>query len=183
MSNTTPITAIQRFDVVFMGLPHDALSNAVLLNQERRINTDLTARGGKKVFEPGKTHTVQLAVFGYKTVTLNYNTVPGGTLSAPSETVKYGEANVEIMGTTYPVRMAVTIDAAGKILKIEDNSSETNGFNNIFFGDALRCTAPAMVGKTVDDVSLKKEEVDGITGATLSFNGINGVVVKALGGT
>lgn len=158
---------------------HGTVNQAVLLDEQGRINAELKERNNKKVFEPGKTYTVEVASFGYKTVTINY-TVPAAEPPAPNEVVKHGEANVSVHGTTYPVRMAVTVDATGKILKVEDNGSEANGFNHSYFSDALRLTTPVMVGKTAKDLPLKKEDVDGISGATLSFNGINNAVINAL---
>ena len=102
------------------------------------------------------------------------------TPSTPSTTEKTGEATVAMTDGkyvfgTYQAKVKVKVDEGGKIVSVTDNGTEAGSSNEDYWNTA-KDMFTKFAGKTADDIN----DIDVVSGATVSSNAIKAAVRSAL---
>lgn len=121
-------------------------------------------------FPDGDSYEIVITAEGYRDLTYTY--APGGSAEPETVTVS-GQA--EVTGYGYTAQVSVVYDpATGQIVSVSDNGTEP-GDNSSFWTKAIGIFNN-LKGKTADTV----DEVDVVSGATVSSNAIKEAVIDAL---
>lgn len=158
MSNITNISATSGSALIF----ETAAAEEVFDEAGTVIHSDLLT--------PSVKYTLTIAATGYKDSELTYF-IPA-TENEEETIIKTGEAPVGPFG--YTAKVEVSTDKDGKIIKVVDNGTEP-GNNSSFWSDAKDIFVN-LVGKTASEI----DDVDVISGATVSSNAIKEAVKNAL---
>ena len=156
--------------------------------QKNRIATDATpGSDGKVSLDDGAsvasdvTYTVQISSSNYADLSTTVKVDSETPEPEPGEEqTAIGEATVEtteagFVNGTYQAKVSVTYNTeTGVITRVEDNGTEPGG--NQSFWDMAKAMFATLIGKTKNNV----DDVDAVTGATVSSNAIKEAVKNAL---
>ena len=128
------------------------------------------------IFTQGESYELEITATGYRNNVKG--TIVAGVNQKPEE-AKEGEATVtsqegKPVSGSYQAKVLVTTDADGKITSVKDNGTEPGG--NSTFWDTATGMFNRLIGKTADEV----DDVDAVTGATVSSEAIKEAVKNAL---